>query len=564
MEKLSKKDLSEKLFEFKENPIKAKEYIEDLICVNKGYLYYGSINLDETFFINIKDFKEQLNEDISEMRRISKENPLMEEDEDLYYEKNKDIEYSKVQIGASFYKDLKNESSQIINNLEDSSSYKMRVNNTLVSKIDKINNSLENIEGSFLLEYTPYLSSLYLTKKNENDEFKTKTYNFMGNELQKEEPSYKEFYARKKYNENHRIAYKELNNFLNSGSKSKEDFLNLASGFNSFTDESFMNRSNRFSKAELKIVPDLQEKNYIKIVKDDKELTVNGKDVNLGELITLDNSGMFLFYKEQDKVKEHEKTLDEMTYEVRKIKRELEKEDFQSLKEKVYSLVLNDDNIREMTGDFKNKNFTENKNLVENEVKEIYEDIFNGLGNEFTNNFLVNNAENLGLTVNDDKKIKEFLGENPEDYKETNYKETMNEYVKNIYMVYVQEFGAKVTAFSLNPNSTDITDEFSEEEISGNSKYSNNNVKNLEKVYDDLYKYGKREVEKGKEFLNNSIGYSRLAEIVGLEVDMFSTKFHELEKKNELKEEKELSYKTKEKDIEKKETKENSKDDFDF
>lgn len=554
MEKLSKKDLREKLFEFKENPIKAKEYIEDLICVNKGYLYYGSINLDETFFIHTKDFKEQLNEDISEMRRISEENPLMEEDEDLYYEKNKDIEYSKVQIGASFYKDLKNESSQIINNLKDDSSYKMRVNNTLVRKIDKINNSLENIEGSFLLEYTPYLSSLYLTKKDEKDEFKTKTYNFMGNELQKEEPSYKEFYARKKYKENDKIPYKELNAFLNSGSKSEEDVLSLENGFDNFTDESIIDRKNRFSKVELKIVPDLQEKNYIKIVKDDKELTVNGKDVNLGELMVLNNSGMFLFYKEQDKVKEHEKTLDEMTYEVRKVKRELEKESFQSLKENVYSLVLNDDNIREIIGDFKNKNFIENKNLLENEVREIYEDIFNGLGNDFTNNFLVNNAQNLGLTVNDDKKIKEFLGENSEDYKET-----MNEYVKSIYMVNVQEFGTKATAFSLNPNSTDITDEFSEEEILGSS---NNNVKKLEKVYDDLYKYGKREVEKGKEFLNNSIGYSRLAKIVKLEVDMFSTKFYELEKKNELKEERKLSYK--EKDIEKEKTEENSKDDFDF
>lgn len=556
MEKLSKKDLREKLFEFKENPIKAKEYIEDLICVNKGYLYYGSINLDETFFIHNKDFKEQLNEDISEMRRISEENPLMEEDEDLYYEKNKDIEYSKVQIGASFYKDLKNESSQIINNLKDDSSYKMRVNNTLVSKIDKINNSLEKIEGSFLLEYTPYLSSLYLTKKDENDEFKTKTYNFMGNELEKEEPSYKEFYARKKYKENNKTAYKELNDFLNSGSKSKEDVFSLENNFKNFTDESIIDKENRFSKVELHIVPDLQEKNYIKIVKDDEELTVNGKDVNLGELITLDNSGMFLFYKEQDKVKEHEKTLDEMTYEVRKIKRELEKEDFQSLKENVYSLVLNDDNIREITNNFKKKNFIENKNLVENEVKEIYEDIFTGLGNDFTNNFLVNNAQNLGLTVNDDKKIKEFLEENPE-----NYKETMNEYVKNIYMVNVQEFGAKATAFSLNPNSTDITDEFSEKEILGSS---NNNVKKLEKVYDDLYKFGKREVEKGKEFLNNSVAYSRLAKMVNLEVDMFSTKFYDLEIKNELKEEKELSYKTKEKDIEKEKTKENSKDDFDF
>lgn len=135
----------------------------------------------------------------------------------------------------------------------------------------------------------------------------------------------------------------------------------------------------------------------------------------------------------------------------------------------------------------------------------------------------------------------------------------MNEYVKSIYMVNVQEFGTKATAFSLNPNSTDITDEFSEEEILGSS---NNNVKKLEKVYDDLYKYGKREVEKGKEFLNNSIGYSRLAKIVKLEVDMFSTKFYELEKKNELKEERKLSYK--EKDIEKEKTEENSKDDFDF
>lgn len=553
MEKLSKKDLREKLFEFKENPIKAKEYIEDLICVNKGYLYYGSINLDETFFIHNKDFKEQLNEDISEMRRISNENPLMEKDENVYYEKNKDIEYSKVQIGATFYKDLKNESFQIINNLEDDSSYKMRVNNTLVGKIDKINNSLEKIEGSFLLEYTPYLSSLYLTKKNNNDEFKTKTYNFMGNELQKEEPSYKEFYVRKKYKEDNKIAYEELSAFLNSGSKSEENVLSLGNGFDNFTDESIIDKKNRFSKVELNIVPDLQEKNYIKIVKDDEELTVNGKDVNLGELIVLDNSGMFLFYKEQDKVKEHEKTLDEMTYEVRKIKRELEKEDFQSLKENVYSLVLNDDNIREITNDFKNKNFIENKNFVENEVKKIYEDIFTGLGNDFTNNFLVNNAQNLGLTVNDDKKIKEFLEENPE-----NYKETMNEYVKNIYMVNVQEFGAKATAFSLNPNSTDITDEFSEKEILGSS---NNNVEKLEKVYDDLYKFGKREVEKGKEFLNNSVAYSRLAKMVNLEVDMFSTKFYDLEIKNELKEERKLSYKAKEKDIEKEKTKENSKDD---
>ena len=259
-----------------------------------------------------------------------------------------------------------------------------------------------------------------------------------------------------------------------------------------------------------------------------------------------------MFYKEQDKVKEHEKTLDEMTYEVRKIKRELEKEDFQSLKENVYSLVLNDDNIREITNDFKNKNFIENKNFVENKVKEIYEDIFTGLGNDFTNNFLVNNAQNLGLTVNDDKKIKEFLEENPE-----NYKETMTEYVKSIYMVNVQEFGAKATAFSLNPNSTDITDEFPEEEILGSS---NNNVKKLEKVYDDLYKYGKREVEKEKEFLNNSIGYSKLAKIVKLEVDMFSTKFYELEIKNELKEKRKLSDKAKDNDIEK----ENSKDKFDF
>ena len=252
------KGVREKLFEFKENPIRAKEYIEDLIYVNKGYLYYGNINLDETFFIHIKDFKEQLNGDMSEMRRISKENPLMEKDEDLYYEKNKDIEYSKVQIGATFYKDLKNESSQIINNLEDDISYKMRVNNSLVSRIDKINNFLENIEGSFLLEYTPYLSSLYLTKKNENDEFKTKTYNFMGNELQKEEPSYKEFYARKKYKENDKIPYKELNAFLNNGSKSEEDVLSLENGFDNFTDESIIDRKNRFSKVELKIVPDLQ------------------------------------------------------------------------------------------------------------------------------------------------------------------------------------------------------------------------------------------------------------------------------------------------------------------
>ena len=104
----------------------------------------------------------------------------------------------------------------------------------------------------------------------------------------------------------------------------------------------------------------------------------------------------------------------------------------------------------------------------------------------------------------------------------------MNEYVKSIYMVNVQEFGTKATAFSLNPNSTDITDEFSEEEILGSS---NNNVKKLEKVYDDLYKYVTwEEVEEHLGKADNK-RYSSIAKGIGLEVSPFSDKFDKLDKK---------------------------------
>ena len=85
----------------------------------------------------------------------------------------------------------------------------------------------------------------------------------------------------------------------------------------------------------------------------------------------------------------------------------------------------------------------------------------------------------------------------------------------------VHDFQERMDNFGSNL-STKVEDKFTETEISG---FANNRVKKLEKAYDDIYKYGQ---EKGFEGAKN---YSGLAKSVGLEVNEFSSKYDNLDKK---------------------------------
>ena len=488
MEKLSKEDLREKLFEFKENPIKAKEYIEDLICVNKGYLYYGSINLDETFFIHTKDFKEQLNEDISEMRRISEENPLMEEDEDLYYEKNKNIEYSKVQIGASFYKDLKNESSQIINNLKDDSSYKMRVNNTLVRKIEKINETTKNLNGAFKIEYVPdKATGTILNNVGEN---------------------YIESFEFRPVNNTEFMD--KLSNLYNDG-KSELDKIELKyENFGNLTDASTYDRGNRNSKLSLFIVGGKEEQNELTIISGDKKLQLKGDEINLGEMMSMRNATTFLFDKEEEKVEKHIKLAYEIKNDVDKLKEDLLKQDFDTIKTNIYSSVLNNLEIKEKTD-----NFQKDTNNLEIEVMERFEDVFTGLGQDFRNEFVEKNAEKFGLTLDENGKANEIMEMN------VPYDKGVNDFLRGKYMEEVHDFQERILNFGSNM-STKIEDKFSSVEISG---YSDNKIEKVEKAYEDLYEYS---VRSGA---NNPKLFSIAGKTAGLEIGEFSGKFEKLDNK---------------------------------
>ena len=72
-----------------------------------------------------------------------------------------------------------------------------------------------------------------------------------------------------------------------------------------------------------------------------------------------------------------------------------------------------------------------------------------------------------------------------------------------------------------NNFSTKIEDKFSYAEIYG---YSDNQIGKLEKIYEDVYKYGK---EKG---FDDAKGFSMVAKNVGLEVNEFSDRYENIKK----------------------------------
>lgn len=499
MKKFSKEDLIEKFNKMKDNVVKAKEFAEDLIYVTKGYVTEGLKREKEQYYIDKKDLKEEMKEDIAfisdynkRMAEKKEDNPYFNPNSPLNENReNTDIEYTKVSVLSSFYENLQKGNGEVLDSLNKNDHY----NNTLlneyvVEKIEKINETTKNLNGAFKIEYEPDKATG--TIMNNVGENYIKSFEFRP--------------------VNNTEFMDKLSNLYNDG-KSELDKIELKyENFGNLTDASTYDRGNRNSKLSLFIVGGKEEQNELTIVSGDKKLYLKGDEVNLGEMMSMRNATTFLFDKEEEKVEKHIKLAYEIKNDVDKLKEDLLKQDFDTIKTNVYSSVLNNLKIKEKTN-----NFQKDTNNLEIEVMERFEDVFTGLGQDFRNEFVEKNAEKFGLTLDENGKVKELeLLDLDNDYNKS-----INIFIREKYMEEVHNFQERVLNFGTNM-STKIEDKFSSVEISG---YSNNNIEKVEKAYEDLYEYS---VRSGA---NNPKLFSINGNTVGLEIGELSGKFEKLDDK---------------------------------
>jgi hypothetical protein len=497
MKKFSKEDLIEKFNEMKDNVVKAKEFAEDLIYVTKGYVTEGLKREKEQYYIDKKDLKEEMKEDIAfisdynkRMAEKKEDNPYFNPNSPLNENReNTDIEYTKVSVLSSFYENLQKGNGEVLNSLNKNDHY----NNTLlneyvVEKIERINETTKNLNGAFKIEYEPdKATGTIMNNVGEN---------------------YIESFEFRPVNNTEFMD--KLNNLYNNG-KSELDKIELKyENFGNLTDASTYDRGNRNSKLSLFIVGGKEEQNELTIVSGDKKLYLKGDEVNLGEMMSMRNATTFLFDKEEEKVEKHIKLAYEIKNDVDKLKEDLLKQDFDTIKTNVYSSVLNNLEIKEKTN-----NFQKDTNNLEIEVMERFEDVFTGLGQDFRNEFVEKNAEKFGLTLDENGKVNEIMEMN------VPYDKGVNDFLRGKYMEEVHDFQERVLNFGTNM-STKIEDKFSSVEISG---YSNNNIEKVEKAYEDLYEYS---VRSGA---NNPKLFSINGNTVGLEIGELLGKFEKLEEK---------------------------------
>lgn len=495
MKKFKKEDLTKMFNNIKESAKAIKEFTEDLIYVSKGYISNGLKAVKEDYFIHKEDLKEEKNRDIKYIREMNSK--YSEEDKKGYAKHNEDLNIDmtlcKIEIKPELLEGLKKDIEEYVETLNKNNSYnEIRLTNLNVEKMDKLEETSKKLNGTFKIDFSR--DEVVASIMNKNDNGLVDTFKF--------KPSDRDEFTER--------LTKLYNDTLNEGEEkfTNKDFDKI---FQNITDASPYEQANRNSRVIL-FVGGKDNENTLEIINDDKKLSLRGEEFNVGELMSLDNYSVALFDIEQDKVEKITKSTYDIKYEVSQIKENiLKNESFSTLKDNVFSVVLSDIEIREKT-----ENFQKDTNCLGLKVEEVFEDVFDGLGTDFTNQFLINNAEELGLTVANGK-IQEVLDMGNSD----DYDKNLKQVIRNTYLNEVHDFQERMDNFGSNL-STKVEDKFTETEISG---FANNRVKKLEKVYDDIYKYGQ---EKGFEGAKN---YSGLAKSVGLEVNEFSSKYDNLDKK---------------------------------
>lgn len=358
----------------------------------------------------------------------------------------------------------------------------VEVDSLSVEKMDKLDKVSEKVNGSFGIKYS-----------RQTDKISVLIHDYDEKNIFVEEfnPQY-ECKERTEFNE--RMA-KFFNKQLESGEEkfTPKDFDKVLENIAGATEED--RKANINTRLHIDNIKGTKE---FLTKRGDEKLLI--KDFNVGQAMALDNSAVMMLELNKDKVVARENTMQDIRFDVRELKEELSNKSFNDIKNIVFASVLNDKEIIERT-----ENFQKDVSNIGDKVEEKFDKVFDDLGLDFKNKFLVNNAEELNLTVSNPDKTFPLIDEFDNKYE--NYEKNVDFFLKNLCKEEAKDFEERVLCFG-NNFSTNIEDKFTKEEFFTDYKV----LDKIDKIYEDTFEYAKSkknidiENEKGLKNLTDEVG----------------------------------------------------------
>lgn len=448
---------------------------KDIVCILKEQIdAYNKPIDDEAYLRQRADVKKEVENGINEIRE-QKENAKIKKMPEV------NINLSVFQIGFTpeqlkeFEETLKSKNKEFNEDFFKDVDVKkiVEVDSLSVEKMDKLDKVSEKVNGSFGIKYS-----------RQTDKISVLIHDYDEKNIFVEEfnPQY-ECEERTEFNE--RMA-KFFNNQLESGEEkfTPKDFDKVLENIAGATEED--RKANINTRLHIDNIKGTKE---FLTKRGDEKLLIN--DFNVGQAMALDNSAVMMLELNKDKVEFRENTKQDIKFDVRELEKEIKNKSFNDIKNIVFASVLNDKEIIEKT-----ENFQKNVSNIGDVVEEKFNKVFDDLGLGFKNNFLINNAEELNLTVSKperyfsstDKFGKEYflqlIDEFDSEYE--SYEENVDFFLKNLCKEEAKDFEERVLCFG-NNFSTNIEDKFTKEEFNADYKV----LDKIDKVFEDTFEYAK-------------------------------------------------------------------------
>lgn len=447
---------------------------KDIICILKEQIDAYSKPIDEVYLRERADVKKEVENGINEIRE-KKENAKIEKMPEV------NINLSVFQIGFTpeqlkeFEETLKSKNKEFNEDFFKDVDVKkiVEVDSLSVEKMDKFDKVSEKVNGSFGIKYS-----------RQTDKISVLIHDYDEKNIFVEEfnPQY-ESKERTEFNER---MVKFFNKQLDSGDEkfTTKDFDKVLENIAGATEED--RKANINTRLHIDNIKGTKE---FLTKRGDEKLLIN--DFNVGQAMALDNSAVMMLELNKDKVEFRENTKQDIKFDIRELEKEISNKSFNDIKNIVFASILNDKEIIEKT-----ENFQKDVSNIGDVVEEKFNKVFDDLGLGFKNNFLINNAEELNLTVSKperyfsstDKFGKEYflqlIDEFDSEYE--SYEENVDFFLKNLCKEEAKDFEERVLCFG-NNFSTNIEDKFTKEEFNANYKV----LDKIDKVYEDTFEYAK-------------------------------------------------------------------------
>lgn len=447
---------------------------KDIVCILKEQIDAYSKPIDEVYLRERADVKKEVENGINEIRE-KKENAKIEKMPEV------NINLSVFQIGFTpeqlkeFEETLKSKNKEFNEDFFENVDVKkiVEVDSLSIEKMDKFEKVSEKVNGSFGIKYS-----------RQTDKISVLIHDYDEKNIFVEEfnPQY-ECEERTEFTE--RMA-KFFNKQLENGEEkfTPKDFDKVIENIAGATEED--RKANINTRLHIDNIKGTKE---FLTKRGDEKLLIN--DFNVGQAMALDNSAVMMLELNKDKVVARENTKQDIKFDIRELEKEISNKSFNDIKNIVFASVLNDKEIIEKT-----ENFQKNVSNIGDVVEEKFNKVFDDLGLGFKNNFLINNAEELNLTVSKperyfsstDKFGKEYflqlIDEFDSEYE--SYEENVDFFLKNLCKEEAKDFEERVLCFG-NNFSTNIEDKFTKEEFNADYKV----LDKIDKVFEDTFEYAK-------------------------------------------------------------------------